>query len=722
MPKATIDTAAVTAQETQFLAALESRPIPVATLLEDVRALQASGQSSAAANSLQLIEDALVEAADRDGLLRLLRFRAAGRENDRAFSLFCRELLAETWKDREAPAFFESAGFGENTPAEALRRLELLLACRPGAMFLDKTWGFGVVKRVDAFYRKITIDFTGKPGHQLTFAYAAEALTAIDATHLLAQCHANPAAIVSLVAEKSDEVVRLALRSFGALSAVRLEQLLTEHRIVAAANWKSFWDRARKGLKSDPLVEMPAKRSDPIILHAQVRDYGPAWVANFARERDLAKILSGVETFCEAADGAVDEAARAVLLERLAFALKGAYNTDPALYARLAALMERTQLEAVPFAEMRAHLWEQNRFLRAAAELTASDTARMVKVLLGDADAPARLLAVLDEMPFALLSETLIALREGPALPAAQSRCRELLLSPKAPPALVVWIFRHRETLADWPLPGLTELLAHAILLSEAPLTGEELRMQNHMRQLFENAKWFAAVLQELDTTGRSALFDRLQASTAWDPATQRSLMGRMIKFDPSLAGRRRAAEDGHSGGKQPQARLTSWHSLLERRAQYKRLVEVELPKTSQDIAVARSYGDLRENFEYHAAKHAQSLLLQRQSEMNQELNQIQGTDFANASTSAVGMGVCVRLAYPDGRTGHFCILGEWDRDETLGIISCKSRMAQCLEGCKPGGSVKIPGEHGDEIVTVVAIEPLSDAVRAWIGAPAATA
>jgi len=460
---------------------------------------------------------------------------------------------------------------------------------------------------------------------------------------------------------------------------------------------------------------MPAKRSEPIILHAQTRDYGPAWVANFARERNPAKILTGVEAFCEATDGAFDPAARPVLIDRLAFALKGALNTDPALYARLAALMERTRIEAVPPVEMRAHLWEQNRFLKAAAHLTARDTERMVKLLLADPETPARLLAVLDEMPFALLSETLAALREGPSLQAAQGRCRELLFSPKAPPALVVWVFRQRETLADWPLPGLAELLAHAILLIEAPLSGEELRMQNHMRQLFENPRWFASVQQELDTTGRRALFDRLQASTAWDPTTQRSLMGRMIKFDPSLAERRRAS-NGAGPGAKPAPRLTSWRSLLERRAQYNRLVEIELPKTSQDIAVARSYGDLRENFEYHAAKHAQSLLLQRQSEMDLELKQVQGTDFADAPTSTAGMGVCVRLAYPDGRTNRFCILGEWDRDEALGIISSKSRMAQCLEGCKPGSSTQVPGEQGDETVTVAAIEPLDAAVREWIG------
>ena len=59
---------------------------------------------------------------------------------------------------------------------------------------------------------------------------------------------------------------------------------------------------------------MPAKRSEPIILHAQTRNYGSAWVANFARERDLVKILTGIEAFCEATDGAFDETSPAATL------------------------------------------------------------------------------------------------------------------------------------------------------------------------------------------------------------------------------------------------------------------------------------------------------------------------------------------------------------------------------------------------------------------------
>jgi transcription elongation GreA/GreB family factor len=82
-----------------------------------------------------------------------------------------------------------------------------------------------------------------------------------------------------------------------------------------------------------------------------------------------------------------------------------------------------------------------------------------------------------------------------------------------------------------------------------------------------------------------------------------------------------------------------------------KKLVEVDLPKNSHDIAVARSYGDLRENFEYQAAKDLQRQLLQRQAEMQIELKTVKGTDFADAPCNKVGSGTTVVLRRPTAAT-----------------------------------------------------------------------
>jgi transcription elongation GreA/GreB family factor len=410
-----------------------------------------------------------------------------------------------------------------------------------------------------------------------------------------------------------------------------------------------------------------------------------------------------------------DPANRTVLAGRMAFAVKAAHNTDPALYARLAVTAARLGLEPPSADALRAHLWEDRRFLRAGERLTARDTGLMVEFLVaGGGDAAARLLEALPEMSYALTAETAERLRAGPSATALQLRCRELLASTAVPHTLLVWVLRNRETVATWPLPSVYEQMAHALaVVDDATLTGENLRMQNQIHALFENARWFEAIFNELNSIQREAVFDRIQGSPSWDPTSHRSLLGRMIRLAPELAERRRSTA---VPAPRQTGRWTSWRSLRERQVLYKRLVEVEIPKNSQDIATARSYGDLRENFEYHAARHQQGLLMQRKAEWDADLQQIRGTDFAGMATDRAGPGTRVTLVHADGRETVVNILGEWDRDETLGIVSNRSRLAQSIEGRQPGETASIPAETGEETVTVREVAAPDDAVRAWIG------
>jgi hypothetical protein len=68
-----------------------------------------------------------------------------------------------------------------------------------------------------------------------------------------------------------------------------------------------------------------------------------------------------------------------------------------------------------PLDQLRAHLWEQQRFIRAAEGLAVRDIAALTTFLLADGNqAAVRLLAALPEMPFSLLNETLAALKQTP--------------------------------------------------------------------------------------------------------------------------------------------------------------------------------------------------------------------------------------------------------------------------------------------------------------------
>jgi transcription elongation GreA/GreB family factor len=79
------------------------------------------------------------------------------------------------------------------------------------------------------------------------------------------------------------------------------------------------------------------------------------------------------------------------------------------------------------------------------------------------------------------------------------------------------------------------------------------------------------------------------------------------------------------------------------------------------------------------------------------------------------GPGAGVEIEHADGRRERFYVLGAWDRDEALGIISSDTRFAQAVEGHVAGDEIVVPGLDGDRPVRMVAVLPLSNEVRAWV-------
>ena len=165
------------AREEWLLGALEDAE-QLDAILDALAAVAEEGDLELADAWGGLAADTLAERRDRVGLAALWCRVSGWRANDKAFKAACRASLASVFRARADKERLTAAGFDADDVdgAEALRRLQTLLALDAGVLCLDKTWGFGVVKRVDDFYGKVTIDFEDKPGHEFSFAHAAQVL------------------------------------------------------------------------------------------------------------------------------------------------------------------------------------------------------------------------------------------------------------------------------------------------------------------------------------------------------------------------------------------------------------------------------------------------------------------------------------------------------------------------------------------------------------------
>ncbi|MBR4476271.1 MAG: GreA/GreB family elongation factor [Kiritimatiellae bacterium] len=623
-----------------------------------------------------------------------------------------RDALKKTTKDRLLLSFLDGVDFGVSQLDESLVRLEKLLSFQQGALVLNDPWGLGVVKRLDYFYRRITVDFKTRKGHQFTYAAATDMLERAPDNHILVLRQSDPARVEAMLRDQPGEFVKAVLKSYGDMPIVKLEDVCVSNGFVKAVNWKAFWEKARVELRKDSLVAIPVKRTDPIQLKESAEDYGDSWLTAFSHETDPKLILAAVREYvAQGKFKAVDDASKAKIEERLVFAVTAARKVDDALYARLACLVRDLGFANPPAGEMRDYLWERKRFVKAAATLPAREVGAMVSFLAVDEESKARLYKAIPEMCFTAVSEVVAQF-------GGESACREavaeFMRQPKAPATLVTLIVGKYEGFKDWSeLPPLITILTHAIALGEGRQGGETLKMQNIVRRLFADTKWLEKVYSWLDEGDQALFFERFQASIAWDPSTHHTIVVRMTRIVPALEAHVVKVEK-----KKEYARVTSYRSFALKKAEYLKLINEDMPANIKRIEFAKSYGDLSENAEYQYAKDEQRTLMQKQTLMQQDLETVKPDDFADASVEEVMPGVSVLISTPDGeRTYH--VLGEWDNDTELGVLSSKARLAQNMLGKKAGEEFELPGADGaTQFARIVQIMPLPTEIRDWMKLP----
>jgi transcription elongation factor GreA len=130
-------------------------------------------------------------------------------------------------------------------------------------------------------------------------------------------------------------------------------------------------------------------------------------------------------------------------------------------------------------------------------------------------------------------------------------------------------------------------------------------------------------------------------------------------------------------------------------------LAELEGPRRVaivEAIKVARGFGDLSENFEYHAAKNEQGLLERRITILRDRLQRAVLVDEeAAAASSIVAVGSRVSIEPNDGEAMDVEI-------SSVGGVSPDSPLGKALLGAKVGDEVVIAAPQGEWSAKVVSI------------------
>lgn len=130
-------------------------------------------------------------------------------------------------------------------------------------------------------------------------------------------------------------------------------------------------------------------------------------------------------------------------------------------------------------------------------------------------------------------------------------------------------------------------------------------------------------------------------------------------------------------------------HRKLKDKLKY--LKSVRRRELSQEIAVARAHGDLKENAEYDSAKQAQGLNEAMVAKIETQLSQAQILDESKIAKDEALIGATVKLKNVDnGAELSYTLVSELEADFAEGKISITSPVGKGLLGHKKNAVVKI--------------------------------
>lgn len=134
----------------------------------------------------------------------------------------------------------------------------------------------------------------------------------------------------------------------------------------------------------------------------------------------------------------------------------------------------------------------------------------------------------------------------------------------------------------------------------------------------------------------------------------------------------------------------------LKERLEY--LTVTKRPECSEKIAVARSFGDLSENFEYVTAKEEQSAVEAEIAELEEKIRNAKIID-SKVDTSKVDLGCVVKVKMLNlNQEFTYRIVGSTESDPLNGFLSNESPAGKALIGAKVGDVISYKSINAGDI------------------------
>jgi transcription elongation GreA/GreB family factor len=547
-------------------------------------------------------------------------------------------------------------------------RLLGLLSFDVGAVVYMDGKGVGRVEEVNLALESFKVVFEKKLELRVGFNGAPKLMRSLAPGHFLRHKLEEPEALKRRAIENPTELLREVLVSDErAMTSSDVKRLL--QGVVSEAQWNSFWNAARR---HPQIVGDSAKKTwrwadTAADAHGSVWDSFEAadpqsQIALFRREGERDPELK------RRMAAKLDE----VALERM--------RQDPGLACEIHMNLERAGVMPANAPYNPEKLVIDTKDLRALC-LAIKDRGMRERVyqLVRDRrrDAAEVLAAVFWQEPDAKALDLLSDAISGASSSAWETVYEQILSTPRKSPAGFTWLVERAANRTEWLKRNPIRLLKQYLwaLSHEDFLPFRAARLV----PLADSGGTVPRLLGHLEIEQAESALDAIQkAASLLDYQRQPLITAIQLRF-PELH-------------KEKEAPLYATQGQIDaKRAELKKLAEEDIPVNRRAIETAREMGDLRENFEYHAARARHEFLSARAGKLNEELRRVRPIEAHQVRGNEVTIGARVSLRHPGG-VKVYTILGPWDSDPDNDILSNESEIAGQMLGIKLGDAVVLGG------------------------------
>ncbi len=662
---------------------IDNDPSDVDTFITLAKALRKAEQRTQSDTLLGLLGDALKEKGLWSQRLQVLK--EVGRLSKHPAQL--RPQIEEALRKslgahRSFERVYKFAGFAEpqSNPIERAEKIETWLNYDEGECFFMTGRGAGCVTELNPELGICRLDFEKEKRVSMPLGAAGKFLIPLPEGHVLREKFSDPDTIKEFAKKSPAEFFARLLKSFGR-PMVMPEVRDSVIGIVPEEKWNSWWTAARKntqivtsgtgakatyafaGSESDAeaAIRRDFDRADPKSKLELARKHS-------GRSKELADAFS-TALAADAARIARTDAAMAWQILTTLESLPGAYTSPIEPASLLGGAMASRTVAAINDKPMREKAL-------AVVRETHPDWPKVYAE------------AFFLDQEHRILTTIMNALEEAGQTEIRDRLVDETLRYPRRHPHAFYWYVKRLnddETLADRANYALLFQILDALTHDEFST------VRPRLKDLFDKGGLAVRIVLGQDNEDQARkLVETLDRYGALEEYRRENLKHAAHMKFPTL--------------REPQAEpvYATADSLEKKRAELTHLKSVEIPANSKALQAAREMGDLRENFEYKAARQRAEYLSARVGELAGEISRVRVLDASQIDTSAVRVGTKIELSNGDVRR-DVTILGPWESDPEHGVYSNQSDVAK-----------KLIGHAAGDIVSFMGNDYMIESIRRW--------